>query len=80
MQMNNKHAAIGLFETLALDDKSKVAILATEDDLKMLIRALHTSSIDGAKEREMERDLIQIRSAAFPPNAEVSHRRADVTK
>lgn len=52
----------------ALDDEDKVALLCSRQDLDMLIAALHTSSIDGPKEREWERDLRQLRAEAFPPN------------
>ena len=50
----------------ALDDKSKVAILATEDDLVMLINAL--GFVTGDKAWEFRADLQQLKSAAFPPN------------
>ena len=51
----------------ALDDKSKVAILATEDDLKLLIAALRPMWANSAA-REMCDDLCQLKDAAFPPN------------
>ena len=50
----------------ALDDKSKVAILATEEDLTMLIICLGFST--GVKAKEMRADLQQLKAAAFPPN------------
>lgn len=57
----------------ALDDKSKVAILATEDDLRMLINALKTHSMCypgwSKKNSEYVADLEQLKAAAFPPNA-----------
>ena len=55
----------------ALDDKSKVAILATEEDLTMLIICLGFST--GVKAKEMRADLQQLKAAAFPPNAKSSH-------
>ena len=54
----------------ALDDKSKVAILATEEDLKLLITALRPMWASAA--REMCDDLCQLKDAAFPPKAENS--------
>ena len=53
----------------ALDDKSKVAILATEEDLTMLIICLGFST--GVKAKEMRADLQQLKAAAFPPNREL---------
>jgi hypothetical protein len=57
----------------SLCDKSKVAILATEDDLRMLINALKTHSMCypgwAKKNSEYVADLEQLKSAAFPPNA-----------
>ena len=55
----------------ALDDKSKVAILATEEDLTMLIICLGFST--GVKAKEMRADLQQLKAAAFPPNVCMSH-------
>jgi hypothetical protein len=55
----------------SLCDKSKVAILATEEDLTLLIGALkcvscHDPAARAAK--EMCADLQQLKAAAFPPN------------
>ena len=56
----------------ALDDKSRVAILATEDDLRMLINALKTHSMCypgwAKKNSEYVAGLEQLKAAAFPPN------------
>lgn len=54
----------------ALEDGNTVAILASEEDLKLLIFALaHCSS---PKAMPMARDLGQLLSEAFPPNAAMS--------
>ncbi|MDA8106194.1 MAG: hypothetical protein M0Z71_12555 [Nitrospiraceae bacterium] len=56
----------------ALDDKSKVAILASEEDLDTLIAALLLSENNrmamSSKFKELRADLQQLKSAAFPPN------------
>ena len=49
----------------ALDDKSKVAILATVDDLNLFIEAL-TPMWAHTKAQEMLADLKQLKMAAFP--------------
>lgn len=52
----------------ALDDKSKVAILATEADLNMLIDALLPIIAEQgihSKAYEYRRDLMQLKTAAF---------------
>lgn len=56
----------------ALDDRGKVAILATEEDLEIIITALLLAEsnrvVISSKYKEMRADLEQLRSAAFPPN------------
>ena len=52
----------------ALDDDSKVAILASEDDLNVMIRRLATGD---ETERNLAADFVQLRRAAFPPNKEI---------
>ena len=58
----------------ALDDKSKVAVLATDDDLKLLIAALRPMWSNSAA-REMCDDLCQLKDAAFPPNDKLTDAR-----
>jgi len=48
----------------ALDDESKVAILATEIDLILFIKAM--AFFDTPDSREMAKDLLQLKRAAFP--------------
>lgn len=48
----------------ALDDKSKVAVLLTKEDLQILIRAL--APIDRQPERQFCQDLQSLLDAAFP--------------
>lgn len=47
----------------ALNDSSQVAILATEEDLSIMIETLSQS--ERLKAREMARDFEQLRKAAF---------------
>ena len=56
----------------SLDDKSKVAILASEEDLDTLIAALMLSERNRmampSKWKELRAGLEQLKAAAFPPN------------
>lgn len=54
----------------ALDDKTKVAILANEMDLRIIITALEQYS--GGPQRELATDMRQLLNAAFPQNTELS--------
>lgn len=48
----------------ALDDKSKVAILATEEDLEMLVQAMQRFA-ENDKESRMLEDLRRLQDEAF---------------
>jgi hypothetical protein len=50
---------------VALDDKSKVALVASEADLNLLIFALECSKIDREDAVTMRQDLIKLRTSAF---------------
>ncbi len=55
----------------ALDDEGKVAILASEADLNMLIESLGLAVRMGKSGSVvMQRDLMQLRDAAFPKGTE----------
>ena len=60
----------------SLCDKSRVAILATEEDLEILIAALLLAENNRmampTKYKEMRADLEQLKAAAFPPNVRIS--------
>ncbi len=47
----------------ALTEKAQVAILATEEDLNLLINALHNHC--GSKSKQMAEDFEKLRQAAF---------------
>ena len=62
----------------SLCDKSRVAILATEEDLTMLIICLGFST--GVKAKEMRSDLQQLKSAAFPQNTKLTQVASEILK
>ena len=52
---------------IALDDKSKTAIIAGKEDIEILIRALdHVPSFWGTRYITMASDLRKLRDSAFP--------------
>lgn len=51
----------------ALDDEGKVAILATEIDLILFIKAL--AFYDTPDSKDMASDLLRLKRAAFPQNS-----------
>ena len=51
----------------ALDDEGKVAILATEIDLILFVKAM--VFYDTPDSHEMAKDLLQLKRSAFPQNA-----------
>ena len=50
----------------ALDDKGKVAIVASAEDLELLISVLRYYPVRTAQVKRMQTDLQMLRDAAFP--------------